>query len=382
MAGAAKLDAFADADAGGGGMIYFAVDEPRRHLLEHYVARGWGAPLESRIRQVTYPQLFREKKIERGAWIFTGLEALSPAELRLVDRIQSAARDSGLSVHNSALNVVNRYGLLQLLRESGINDFRAHRADGPLDDVRFPVFVRVANEHDGSLTPLLYDHRQLSRAMIYIRMRGLPREHLLVIEFCDTAGSDGLFRKYSIFRIGDRYIPRYLHIGSHWMTKEGTRTSEEALIQEQMVYLLENPHAGWVRQVFEMARIEYGRLDYGVHDGRPQAWEINLAPTLSGDPRREGGGPTAVANPLFPARAHAHMVMREAFEQLDPGPIDGDDVRFDFPPSLVEEARRERRALEAILARRRRIGKIAAFPGLAKVGPLLRRRLSGDLSIG
>ncbi|HML18246.1 MAG TPA: hypothetical protein VK419_14550, partial [Bryobacteraceae bacterium] len=237
-------------------MIYFAVDEPRVHLLEQYLA-GWGRTLRDHMRQITYPALFRSRALPRGAWIFTSLDALSDAELRMVHHMQCAARDASLPVFNLAREALHRYELLQMLHARGVNDFRAHRADGPLESVRFPVFVRVADEHDGSLTELLHDPAQLRMAMAYLRVRGLERRQLLVVEFCETAGPDSLYRKYSIFRIGEAYIPRYLHIGQHWMTKDGTREAEENLILEERAYLRENPHAAWAREIFEMAHIDY-----------------------------------------------------------------------------------------------------------------------------
>jgi hypothetical protein len=144
-------------------------------------------------------------------------------------------------VLNAARDALHRYELLQSLNQSGRNDFRAHRADGPLDTIRFPVFVRLADEHTGSLTPLLYDRAALQRAFAYLWLRRLPLRHLLVTEFCETASADGFYRKYSIFRIGDAYIPRHLLIGRHWMTKGETRETDETLISEEMTYLRENP---------------------------------------------------------------------------------------------------------------------------------------------
>jgi hypothetical protein len=210
-------------------------------------------------------------------------------------------------------------------------------------------------------------------------MRGLPRRQLLVVEFCETAGADGLYRKYSIFRIGDTYVPRYLHIGRHWMTKSYTRGADEGLVLEEMAYLRENPDAAWVREVFEMAHIEYGRLDYGLRDGRPQAWEINLTPVLAGDPNRPAGTPGEQRIRLLthPAKEYAHAAIREAFQRIDPGPIPGNGVRVEFPPAFEEQARRERRKIHSLERRQQWIERIAATPGVRAVGPLLRRTFRG-----
>ncbi|HVO99187.1 MAG TPA: hypothetical protein VMT15_14025 [Bryobacteraceae bacterium] len=358
-------------------MIYFAVDEPRVDLVTHYLDREWGRPLRDRFRQITYPELFRKRSLPRGAWIFTALDALTDPELWMVHHIQEAARNASLPVFNSAREVMQRYELLQALHKSGRNEFRAYRADQPLDGVRFPVFVRVEKEHDGSLTPLLYNRAALWRAMMYLGLRGLPRRELLVVEFCDTASTDGLYRKYSIFRIGDAYIPRYLHIGGYWMTKSNTRGADENLIAEEMAYLSGNPHKAWAREVFEMAHIEYGRLDYGIRGGRPQAWEINFTPVLAGNPNRPRPTPDEERLNLLmrPAKEHAHAAIREAFERIDPGPIPAGDVRVEFPPALEEEATRARSSVDSMKRRRTWIDRMAAAPGVRAVGPLLRRAL-------
>lgn len=361
-------------------MIYFAVDELRVGLLNGYLAGEWGSPLRDCIRQMTYTDLFRARSLPRGAWIFCALDALSDAELRMVHHLQCAARDAGLQVYNSAREALHRYQLLQLLHQTGSNDFRAHRAAGPLDTVRFPVFVRVADEHDGSLTPLLHDRSALRRAMAYLWMRGLARHQLLVVEFCETAGADGLYRKYSVLRIGDSYVPRHLLIGREWMTKDEGRDAEERLILEETNFLRENPHAAWARSVFEMAHIEYGRLDYGVREGRPQAWEINFTPVFGrGDVNRPADTPgkQRMRRLTHSNREFTHAAIREAFRRIEPGPLPGNDVAFEFPPSLVEESRRERRNIRSLAQRQQGIARIAAAPGVRAIGPLLRRTFRG-----
>jgi hypothetical protein len=356
-------------------MIYFAVDEPRVSLMANYLAGERGRPLRDRIHQITYAELFRTGSLRRGAWIFSALDALSDAELWMVHHLQSAARDAGLPVLNAARDALHRYELLQSLNQSGRNDFRAHRADGPLDTIRFPVFVRLADEHTGSLTPLLYDRAALQRAFAYLWLRRLPLRHLLVTEFCETASADGFYRKYSIFRIGDAYIPRHLLIGRHWMTKGETRETDETLISEEMTYLRENPHAAWAREVFQTAHIEYGRLDYGVRNGRPQAWEINFTPVLAGDPHPTGAAPGERLT--HPAKERSNAAMREAFERIDPGSMKGDEVRVEFPSGLEKQARHERGSIQSLERSQRRIGRIATITGLRAVGPLLRRAFGG-----
>ncbi|MGO9242819.1 MAG: hypothetical protein ACLQBJ_18605 [Bryobacteraceae bacterium] len=362
-------------------MIYFAVDEPRVHLLQHYLAGGWGRPLAGRLQQLTYAELFRTRSIQRGTWIFTALDALTPAELQLVHILQSAARSAGQRVLNDALEALHRGALLEQLHAAGCNDFRVCRADGPLRSLRFPVFVRVAAEHDGNLTPLLHNRGELRRALLYLRLRGIPLRQLLVVEFCDTVCRDGLYRKYSTFRIGDTYVPRYLYAGPHWMVKEHTRDYRDSLVAEELAYVRDPPHSAWVRQVFELAHVDYGRIDYAVLDGRPVVWEINFTPVLAGDPNLGAEAPDQrwIRDLIRPAKELGHAAMRAAFLRVDPGPLPGADIQVEFPADLARAAVRERRAIESNRRVQQRIARWAAAPSAGVIVPLLRRSLGlGD----
>jgi len=64
------------------------------------------------------------------------------------------------------------------------------------------------------------------------------------------------------------------------MVKHASRVVDEEKSVEERRYLDGNPHADWIRDVFRLARIDYGRIDYGFVDGRPQAYEINTNSTI------------------------------------------------------------------------------------------------------
>ena len=49
----------------------------------------------------------------------------------------------------------------------------------------------------------------------------------------------------------------------------------------------DNLYAEQVKPIFELARIDYGKIDFAFLGGRMQVWEINTNPgitTFSGDP--------------------------------------------------------------------------------------------------
>ena len=96
-------------------------------------------------------------------------------------------------------------------------------------------------------------------------------------------------------------------------------------MQEGLQYQRENPHAAWLARVFDLAGIEYGRVDYGVAGGVPQVWEINLNATIG---RAEGQSRHTNLPPALKAlrdsgRDIFHAQLRAAFLELDLHPAAG-----------------------------------------------------------
>ena len=58
-----------------------------------------------------------------------------------------------------------------------------------------------------------------------------------------------------------------------------------------------NPHEEAIRNAFKMARIDYGRIDYGMLNGQMQVWEINTNPFMVYKPK--GEDPRSQVNNLF-----------------------------------------------------------------------------------
>jgi len=52
------------------------------------------------------------------------------------------------------------------------------------------------------------------------------------------------------------------------------------VVVEELEYVTTNPHQKQLSEIFELAQVEYGRIDYAMKDGRVQTWEINLNPTI------------------------------------------------------------------------------------------------------
>jgi hypothetical protein len=63
---------------------------------------------------------------------------------------------------------------------------------------------------------------------------------------------------------------------------------DDDLRAKEYEYLRDNPHEDLLREVFRLAEIDYGRVDYTVVGGRVQIFEINTNPNVySGSERRQ-----------------------------------------------------------------------------------------------
>ena len=95
------------------------------------------------------------------------------------------------------------------------------------------------------------------------------------------AGSE-LFRKQAAYRVGDAIFQATSVHNSDWIAKVGRKgIAGETLYREEAELLRANPHREVLERAFDIARIDYGRLDFGVVDGAVQVYEINTNPNMS-----------------------------------------------------------------------------------------------------
>lgn len=320
-------------------MIHYLTEHVDDRLMV-YPSR-WGGEGERRMRFVPYRRLPGMPRLHPGTWLFADLESLTPASLEIAGQTcaQLGAAPSGFRVVNRPERVLYRFDLLRKLFEAGINDFRVHRARDAGQVARFPVFVRRRDDHLGTLTPLLPDPQQLARALRFLRLQGHRRDDLLVVEFCDTRGGDGLYRKYAAFVVGDRILPRHVLFSRRWMLKQPDLSNPE-LEKEKTRYLESNPHEESLRRICALAGIEYGRIDYGLRYGRVQVWEINTHPTVTRTTPR----------------------LTQAFAELDLDAPEAAPLELRLDPALVRRARRERARQQLRGLRRHGIHRVASSP--------------------
>jgi hypothetical protein len=329
-------------------VIYFLTTPESADTIRIYLEVAGGG-LAGRLVPMVYDELFAASALPEGTYCFADLELLSDAARERAARRwdELAARECRLLNHPT--RSLLRYELLRELRRRGVNTFDVYRlADGE-SPKRFPVFLRTANDHKGSISPLLGSAEELDAATAALRGRGERLDNKLVVEFCNTADPDGLYRKYGAFIVGERILPRHLFFSRHWVVKDWS-VLDDALLREEQQYLATNPHERQLREIFAAARIEYGRIDYSLRDGEMQVWEINTNPIIIGmgpararseAPSGRGAGLRAALRPAWtrlttrvPALARLREALAPPTPTAPPPPIPRATIHATFAAML------------------------------------------------
>ncbi len=318
-------------------MICFFVTAAHRYTVDVYL-QTWARKIARRCRVITYESLPLHTWLRGSTFIFTDLERLTPAQCGRAQAWYDCFARAGGRVMNNPSRVMRRADLLRALHDAGRNPFNVYPDGEPLESVRFPVFVREADEHTGALTPLLHTHQQVEEALTRLRQT-MPGRRLLIVEYLETAGVDGRYWKRSIMRVGEQFVPRHMMVSANWVTKTPGGAVEETALAEERLFLGGNEgneggggaedvsRPDGVRSAFDLAGIDYGRIDYALWNDRIVTWEINTNPILVPIPER--------CNPLrLPGQCHSANLINGALMALD-----GVDVEVrpcSLPPVMCE----------------------------------------------
>lgn len=255
--------------------------------LEDFLG-GPGASLAPLVTPVPYSTLFGARELARGTYVFSDLERLSGAELERAAWVwrELAAGGPAVRLLNHPTRVRQRFELLRLLRERGLNDFDVYRLDEGRLPRRYPVFVRSERRHNAVASDLIADAAGLEEFLERWRAGGRSLDGTIVTEFCGEPDGRGLHRRYAAFRVGSRIVPADIFFARHWEVRGiGQEMVVDAeTVAEEWRFLRENPHEAQLREVFDLAAIDYGRIDYAVVGGRVQVYEINTNPYVAARP--------------------------------------------------------------------------------------------------
>lgn len=230
----------------------------------------------------TYDEMLSATEVPVATYIFTDLDRLPTWRLQVAAELYRNLRKAGVRVLNDPTLILSRYGLLRKLYRLGINDFDAYRIEEEVMPARWPVFLRAEGDHRKPLSGLLNNPDEVQEAIAAAIAKGAPLTAMLLVEFAAEPVRPGLYRKLSIFRIGDTYFAANCVHEDNWLVKYGTKgIAPPELYEDELRIVRDNPFEALLKPAFEAAGIEYGRVDFGIVGGKVQIYEINSNPKVS-----------------------------------------------------------------------------------------------------
>ncbi|RQW83919.1 MAG: hypothetical protein EHM79_14985 [Geobacter sp.] len=312
-------------------MIYWLTREDYASTVQQ-LCHGLGTA-DKVICPLSYEQVLYTRQAPRGHYLFTDFDRLSPYEVEcaiaLTDAIRAVSPNS--IILNDPRQVLERVPLLTKLHRMGLNRFSVTRLDTGERPERYPVFVRCEDESRGAETPLLHSPEELEAALLALQQQGRVLKRRIAVEFCAQTDSAGWYRKYGVLNIGGAIIPQHILRNRDWHVKQQGSEYDEAFAEEELDFFLKNPHQEQVRELFRIAKIDFGRIDYTLVDGALQTFEINTNPTF---PRFDG---------KTDARTKRRELVRqqviEALTVIDHDQLPGRPFSFELPEPCLQRPR-------------------------------------------
>lgn len=284
------------------------------YTMEEYL-RTVGKVFQDKIHIDHYARFVKRPQIRAcSSYIFSDLERVKSADLPRVHQIWQKldSLERAPKLLNHPLKVLKRVPLLQALYAQGLNEFNVYPlVQGILPTPeRFPVFIRMANDHRGPRTRLLETPEELRQCLEHMQTHFEAWEQEPIItEFIDVADQNGIYKKYGAFKIGERIVPTHILLEKQWLVKNGDLEPSPYYVDEELDYVQTHPHQRELQEIFALAQIDYGRIDYGFYRGRLQVFEINTNPMLLGDGSDD-------FDCRLPRRKTVVAAVQEAFSEL------------------------------------------------------------------
>lgn len=273
--------------------IFFICKHRHRYTLRPYLtlARQEGDP---GINLLTYDQMsqakgLRPENLKPTTYVFADMDRATPRELgiaaKLADEIRACG--PGYRVINDPTGIAERYEFLRLAHLHGINGFNAYLLAEHQPPQRFPVFLRSSRDSRVPLSDLIEDQAGLEAEIYNLTRSGVRRDNVMIVEFQPTDLFEGNYVKYGAYCAAGEILPGHVHVCRDWRSKlqSESRVVDDRTIELERQWMTDMQFRDEIANAFAIAGVEYGRIDFGISDGRPQFWEINTNPDLLMLPR-------------------------------------------------------------------------------------------------
>jgi len=273
-------------------MIYFLVTAANRNALDAYFDT-FGKPVSGSVEVIPYEEAFKQGTWFPGTYVFSDIELIDDETRGKAVQLWDALSGTGETrLLNHPTRSMRSYELLSSLYESGKNSFNIYHlpeidtAPGSTLPFRFPVFLQKDSSRLGKNTPIIYGHRQFIEVIKEMESRNLKMDQYDVVEYCDASDNKGIYRKYACFILGDVLMPKFLYSSREWPAHVSNALNDKESTEAELSYLEDTTHFKELKEIFRHARIEYGRIDYTLLDGKIQTFGIYTNPVILGEGKR------------------------------------------------------------------------------------------------
>ena len=228
-------------------------------------------------RVLPYEILFCMQSVPKGVYVFCDIDRLSLADLERAKSWFHILKDNGATVLNDPGRFTGRLSLNQILYEKGYNSFNVY-PQHLASQAKLPVFLRSESEHEGPISDLIHDRSELGN-QLKVANNKFPRRNIIIVEFLDSKEPDGRYYKYSHFRVANKLIFAGMVCGEPWCLKFAYYQGKDA-IQREKDFAQSDRFNAEIMERFNMAGIEYGRMDYAIVNDRIEVFEINTNPDI------------------------------------------------------------------------------------------------------
>jgi hypothetical protein len=207
----------------------------------------------------------------------------SPPAIRATGRVDNAGRLSGIDgIATARTSLWSRASLLapeapRELRQAGFT---------------WPLLLRSPGFHNGHHFDRV-DRAEALRGAV----EQLPGNDLLVMQFLDTRGADGKFRKFRVMFIGGELYPLHLAVSARWkvhyysadMADSPENRAEDAAFLDDMQSVVGARALETLHRLCKVLGLDYGGVDFAVDaKGQIVVFEANatmLIAPVGEDPR-------------------------------------------------------------------------------------------------
>jgi hypothetical protein len=234
------------------------------------------------IKLVTIPweKFLGETALPFGAYAFGDFDRIHPWMIELAASRHDALIAAGAPVMNDPRRFLTRAALIRSLYALGVNRFTCWLPAFGERPTRYPVFLRTLAAHRGVLGGLLHSPDEVEAALNDALAEGYTITDLGLIEYMAKADPVvGHFQKHAAYRIGDRVLRALTVNDDSWVAKIGVPgRAEDATYAHELAEMTDYPHEDVIRRVTDLCGCTFGRVDFGIVDGRTEIYEMNSNP--------------------------------------------------------------------------------------------------------